>query len=86
MHGEKEDEHGDQATERQISVRGLKVWRIMGSIYSLLLWMIVIGSGVVVHIFDWPKWYVVVAGCLALILTVIEHLYSADNQMETLAI
>ncbi len=56
--------------ERQISVRGLKVWRIMGSIYSLLLWMIVVGCGVVVHIFDWPKWYVVAVGCLVLILTV----------------
>lgn len=56
---------------RRISARGLKVWCITGIIHSVLLWLLIIGGGVIVYIFDWPIWYIVAAAILVLIITVL---------------
>lgn len=55
---------------KRISKRGLKVWRMMGVIFSLIAWAIAIGVGVAAYFLDWPVWIVVVTGLLALIETV----------------
>lgn len=56
---------------RRISARGLKVWCITGIIHSVLLWLLIIGGGVIVYIFDWPIWYIVAAAIVGLIITVL---------------
>ena len=55
---------------KRISKRGLKVWRMMGVIFSFIAWVIAIGVGVAAYFLDWPVWIVVVTGLLALIETV----------------
>ncbi|MBD8006764.1 PH domain-containing protein [Bacillus norwichensis] len=56
---------------RRISQRGLKVWRIMGAINSLILWVIVGVLGVLTYFFDWPLWIVFTGSGLALIITIL---------------
>ncbi len=56
---------------RRISQRGLKVWRIMGVIHSLILWGIVGVLGVLTYFFDWPLWIVLTGSGLALIMTIL---------------
>ncbi|MBS4219447.1 PH domain-containing protein [Bacillus sp. FJAT-49711] len=55
---------------KQISILGLKVWKITGFIYSLILWIVAIGLGALVYVFDWPIWITIAAGILVLILTI----------------
>ncbi|MBW8350124.1 PH domain-containing protein [Bacillus sp. IITD106] len=59
-----------QQPAKQISELGLKVWRITGVIYSLILWTIAIGIGVLVYVFDWPVWITISSAGIALILTI----------------
>ncbi|MFD1706962.1 PH domain-containing protein [Siminovitchia sediminis] len=56
---------------RRISQRGLKVWRIMGALISLLFWGSVVTLAVLTHYFDWPLWIVSAAAGLALIITIL---------------
>lgn len=56
---------------RRISQRGLKVWRIMGVINSLILWIIVGILGVLTYFFDWPLWIIAAGSGLVLITTVL---------------
>ncbi|MBS4202298.1 PH domain-containing protein [Bacillus sp. FJAT-49732] len=55
---------------KRISKLGLKVWRITGAIYSLILWIIAIGIGVLVHVFDWSIWFTIIASILVLVITI----------------
>lgn len=55
----------------RISQRGLKVWRIVGIINSLVAWLIVTGGGIAIHMFGWPKWYVIALACFVLVFTII---------------
>ncbi|MCJ7842186.1 PH domain-containing protein [Lederbergia sp. NSJ-179] len=56
---------------KQISLRGLKVWRITGSLYSILLWIVVIAGGFVTYFFEWPLWIVFFAAGIACIVTIL---------------
>ncbi|MBS4178618.1 PH domain-containing protein [Lederbergia citrea] len=60
-----------QPPAKQISIRGLKVWRITGSLNSLFFWLIAIGGGVLVYIFDWPKWIIFAAAGVVLLITIL---------------
>ncbi|MCR2822622.1 PH domain-containing protein [Lederbergia panacisoli] len=59
-----------QQPAKQISVLGLKVWRITGFIYSLLLWIAAIGVGILVYFFEWPIWIAIATGLLVLFITI----------------
>lgn len=56
---------------RQISQRGLKVWRITGALNSLILWLAVVIVGVLTYFFDWPIWITASSAGLVLIITIL---------------
>ncbi|GIN22170.1 MAG TPA: hypothetical protein DEO65_08570 [Bacillus bacterium] len=56
---------------RRISQRGLKVWRIMGVINSLVLWVLIIILGVLTYFFDWPIWITAAGAGLVIVLTIL---------------
>ncbi|HEY4553897.1 MAG TPA: PH domain-containing protein [Bacillaceae bacterium] len=56
---------------KQISERGLKVWRITGIINSAILWLLIGGGAAAVYFFDWPWWYVWAAAVLVLAVTIL---------------
>jgi membrane protein YdbS with pleckstrin-like domain len=59
-----------QPPKNQISIRGLKVWRLQEIINSLIVLLIVIGVFVLSYFFDWPYWIGVVLAGLWLIVSV----------------
>src|SRR5690606_2157706 len=52
MKGEARMEIGQP--KHQISIDGLKVWRITATITSVILWLVLIGVGIATYIFEWP--------------------------------
>ncbi|MDR4225706.1 hypothetical protein FO478_15575, partial [Heyndrickxia coagulans DSM 1 = ATCC 7050] len=42
--------------QRQISLNGLKVWRLQNGIISLIFLFIIIGVFVASYYFQWPYW------------------------------
>lgn len=54
---------------KRISKRGLKVWRMTGTIYSAIILVAAAVVGILVHLFDWPVWITVVSVLLALVLS-----------------
>ncbi|GIN73612.1 UPF0699 transmembrane protein YdbS [Bacillus sp. J14TS2] len=56
---------------KQISARGLKVWRITGAIYSIIILLVVIGGAIAFYFLKWPLWIVYVAAGLFVVLTIL---------------
>lgn len=46
----------DTQPKNQISVKGLKVWRLYGMIETLVIALLAIGAGVLTYFFEWPSW------------------------------
>lgn len=57
--------------KKQISIRGLKVWRITGSLTSLFLWLIVVVGAVLIYIFDWVKWPIIASSGIMVLITIL---------------
>ncbi|MBS4206481.1 PH domain-containing protein [Bacillus sp. FJAT-50079] len=55
---------------KRISKKGLKVWRIVGTITSAIIWLLVIGVGVMSFFFEWSFLFVAVAAIVAVIGTI----------------
>ncbi|KRG16207.1 PH domain-containing protein [Lederbergia galactosidilytica] len=61
---------GEQPAKR-ISARGLKVWRITGAIYSIIILIVVLGAGVAFYFLEWPLWIVYIAAGIVVVLTIL---------------
>lgn len=46
----------DTQPKNQISVKGLKVWRLYGMIETLVIALLAIGAGVLTYFFEWLSW------------------------------
>ncbi|MDV6378510.1 PH domain-containing protein [Sporosarcina sp. GW1-11] len=51
-----------QQLANQISRKGLSVWRVYGSILSLIVLAVGIGLGFLAYYFEWPIWISIVVG------------------------
>lgn len=58
--------------KNQISIKGLRVWRLYGVIQTIILFILAIGVGALTYIFDWPKWIYIVS---AIILILYAYLF-----------
>lgn len=53
--------------KNQISRKGLTVWRLYGSIETLVIALVAAGAGAMTYFFDWPNWlYALYAGIIVL--------------------
>ncbi len=51
----------------RISEKGLKVWRLYGSIQTAVVLLLAIGVGVLTYIFDWPWWIYAIASAVVIL-------------------
>lgn len=54
--------------KNKISTKALKVWRVVGSLYSSILFLITIAVGVLTYVFDWNYW-IFISLAIVMILT-----------------
>ena len=53
--------------QNQISKKALKVWRMIGVIECVIIWLVMIAVFILTILFDWSYWIVGVLAVLALI-------------------
>ena len=57
----------DNQPKNQISRKGLTVWRVYGSMETVVIALLAIGAGVLTYIFGWPQWLYAVYGGVILL-------------------
>lgn len=56
-----------QQPSNQISRKGLTVWRLYGTIQSVIILVIAVGVGFLSYFFDWPVWIMIVVSVAVLL-------------------
>ncbi|PIC86444.1 hypothetical protein CSV72_08830 [Sporosarcina sp. P20a] len=56
-----------QQPSNQISRKGLTVWRLYGTIQSVIILAIAVGLGFLSYFFDWPIWIMIVVTIVVLL-------------------
>ncbi|ARK21398.1 hypothetical protein CSV69_05605 [Sporosarcina sp. P26b] len=56
-----------QQPSNQISRKGLTVWRLYGTIQSVIILVIAVGVGFLSYFFDWPVWIMIVVSVVVLL-------------------
>lgn len=56
-----------QQPSNQISRKGLTVWRLYGTIQSVIILIVAVGAGLLSYFFDWPAWIMIVVAVLVLL-------------------
>ena len=57
--------------KNQISRKGLTVWRLYGTIQTVIIAVLVIGAGVLTYFFDWPQWLYAVYAAIVVVYGVL---------------
>ncbi|PID22090.1 hypothetical protein CSV61_04315 [Sporosarcina sp. P3] len=56
-----------QQPSNQISRKGLTVWRLYGTIQSVIILAVAVGFGFLSYFFDWPTWIIIVIAVVVLV-------------------
>ncbi|ANU26425.1 PH domain-containing protein [Planococcus versutus] len=61
----------DNQPQKQISRKGLTVWRVYGSMETAVVVLLMIGAGVLTYFLDWPQWLYAVYGGIIILFGVL---------------
>lgn len=56
-----------QQPSNQISRKGLTVWRLYGTIQSIIILVIAVGAGFLSYFFDWPIWIMIIVAVVVIV-------------------